>query len=492
MGPDQVPVIFIKTFSVHLIEALYKIFNKSNNIGIFPKIWGTSFVTPIPKKGDKQNVVNYRSVVKTSIFGKLFDSLIEGQLSKYLRRTIVGEQHGFMPRRSTCSNLATYSTYIVGKLKNKQQVDSVYTDMKSAFDRVDHGILLFKLKNIGVIGTALEWIGSFLKNRRLVVKIKNYKSYEYEATSGVPQGSHCGPLLFLFMINDLFDCVEHSQALMFADDFKLFRTITCQEDQIKLQSDLNNVNEWAKNNGFEFNVGKCAVVSFYGSKFDKYPYFLDRQELVRVDSVKDLGVYFDSTYTFEVHIKYIINKAMKKLGFIQRFSRNFKDSSIFLQLYKTLVKPILTYASEIWSPRTKTLTYEIEKLQHKFLRIYAYRIGTPLPFNQHNYSEILRATKLPTLEDSRGYQDVLFVFKVINQLIDSSDLLDRLNWHVPARILRPTGMVFAKEVDDVYLHRSVLSRAGKIINEKLGDIDLNFASLSEFKKITRQRILFTL
>lgn len=491
LGPDKIPVKFIKSFGDYLIKPLYIIYNKSNKSGKIPALWKTSYVTPVPKKGDKQNVVNYRSIVKNSIFSKMFDSLVETQLSHYLRRTVNCRQHGFMPRRSTCSNLAIYSKYINNNLKLKNQIDSVYTDMRAAFDKVDHDILLQKLERIGVIGNMLKWVESFLKNRKLIVKVKNYESYEFVATTGVPQGSHCGPLLFIFMINDLINNIEHSEILLFADDFKLFKAIKSHDDYLMLQSDLNKVHIWAQNNGFEFNISKCVVITFYKLSYNKHTYFLDDKELVRVESVKDLGIYFDCSLSFEIHIKYIVNKALKKLGFIQRFSRNFRDPRVFLQLYKVLVKPILTYASEIWSPNTNILSYEIEKIQHRFLRAFSYRIGTPMLYNDHNYSDILQKANIPTLESSRKYQDVLFLYKIINSMVDSSELLGDTNWHVPARSLRPTNITFSKESGtNEFLHKNVLTRASMLVNEKLGDIDFNFVSISKFKKLIRIKILF--
>lgn len=427
MGPDKIPVVFVKTFVEYLIKPLYLIFEKSNITGVFPTIWKYSYVTPVPKKGDKGDVKNYRSIVKNSIFAKMFDALVESQLSCHLKRIITCRQHEFMSKRSTTSNLAIYSTYIADNLKTKCQVDSIYTDMRSAFDRVNHDILISKLQRVRVVGSALKWVKSFLKDRQLKVKIKNYESFEFEATSGVPQGSHCGPLLFIFMINDLINCIQHSELLLFADDFKLFKAIKSYEDRLLLQSDLDNVLKWANDNKFEFNVGKCAIISFYKFEFFKYSYFIDGNELPRVETIKDLGLFFDSTFTFEPHIQFVINKSLKKLGFIQRFSKHFSDPTVFLQLYKSLVNPQLTYASEIWSPANDGLSYSLEKVQNKFLRFYSYRIGKPMLQTEHDYTELLKISGLPTLASSRIYQDVLFVYKIINSLVDSVELLGSIN-----------------------------------------------------------------
>ena len=102
--------------------------------------WKTAYITPVPKKGEKENVVNYRCIVKNSIFGKILDFLDEAKYSKYMRKYVIRSQHGFIPKRSTTSNLAVYSQCIVKNLKAKNQVDAIYINMREAFDKVDQKI----------------------------------------------------------------------------------------------------------------------------------------------------------------------------------------------------------------------------------------------------------------------------------------------------------------------------------------------------------------
>ena len=127
------------------------------------------YVTTVPKKGDEQNVANYCSIVKNFIFGKMLDFINEARFSEYMRKYAVDSQHGFMPMRSTMSNLAVYSQFINKKLKNQKQVDAIYTDMRAAYDKDDHKILLKKLQKMGIVGNALKWVESFLINCKLIV-----------------------------------------------------------------------------------------------------------------------------------------------------------------------------------------------------------------------------------------------------------------------------------------------------------------------------------
>lgn len=281
--------------------------------------------------------------------------------------------------------------------------------MKSAFDCVNHSMLISKLSSYGIVGNLLNWIQSFLSNRKLLVKNKEFISDEFVATSGVPQGSHCGPLFFNIGINDLPSVVKYSKCLMFADDLKIYKEISSPHDASLLQLDINNVNKWIVANDFMFNIKKCFVISFNTGDSTYFEYSIDGVFILeRVSEIKDLGVIFDSNLNFISHINYISLKSSKLLSFITRQSIDFKNPSTFRILYLTLVRPILLYASPIWTPRYCTHSKKIESIQHRFLRIIAYKMGCPLDRFDHNYSEIALKVNICSLESLRIYYDILF------------------------------------------------------------------------------------
>ena len=118
-----------------------------------------------------------------------------------------------------------YVEAVADNIDKRIQTDSVYTDLSKAFDKVDHAILIEKLLRFGVGGSLLKWFHSYLTDRAMHVVINGERSASINVTSGVPQGSHFGPLLFLIFVNDIVDCFQHSMAYMFADDLKILRPI---------------------------------------------------------------------------------------------------------------------------------------------------------------------------------------------------------------------------------------------------------------------------
>lgn len=429
-GPDGIPAALLKGCVCSLSRPLYYIFNLSLTSGIFPGYWKTSFITPIFKSGNRGDVSNYRGICIQSVIPKLFDKLISDQLARVCSGIVVNEQHGFSRGKSTVTNLLCYQQALLGAFERGVQVDAVYTDFSKAFDRVSHKLLVHKLRALGFGSQIVGWFDSFLSDRSQCVRINNYISKQIQVFSGVPQGSHCGPLLFNLFINDLGDVINDSGYLLFADDLKVFRVIESMVDRQLLQEDLNNIYKWSSTNGLQLNLKKCFCMSFGRMhNLQRNRYLLNDTLLDSVMEIRDLGILLDSQLTFRGHITNIVQLGLRNLGFITRYSKYFTPNT-FKLLYCSLVRSGLEYASVIWAPHYNNHVLELERVQRKFLRTLAFRSNIRIHNDQDyhlNYNLVLSMFDLRTLEWRRSTADALFLYKLLNGVIYCPLLLQSIS-----------------------------------------------------------------
>ena len=224
----------------------------------------------------------------------------------------------------------------------------------------------------------------------LSVRIKRNLSDPFVATSGVPQGSHLGPLLFILFINDVPSGLTFCSILIFADDIKIFSGIKCFYDQICLQRDLDRIYLWACTNKLKLNINECKILSIFRTWSDRllFNWSSNNEVLEAVDNNKDSGEIHQSNFEFDIHVKTVTAKANKLLGFVKRSTEEIKSYLSQVQLYKSIVRPVLLYGSIIWSPAKVVLTDELENVQHKFFKYAAFKMGKPMNYANYDYSSI--------------------------------------------------------------------------------------------------------
>ena len=241
----------------------------------------------------------------------------------------------------------------------------------------------------------LLWLTSYLNDRTCQIRIKNEISSSFSITSGVPQGSNIGPILFNSFVNDILSALIDFKILSNADDIHIFTKITSGNDAEFLQVALNEVATWSSQNGLKLNIAKCNIICFYrGSSCFLYDYLIGSLKLNRVNFIKDLGVIFMDKLSFCKHLEMAIFKAFKMLCFIFRNTASFKTASSLITLYRSLVLLNLLYWSLIWSPYQIYLTNLLELVQHKFLRDLSYKFFVPMTRFDHNYSSISKQVDL--------------------------------------------------------------------------------------------------
>lgn len=482
VAPDNVAPIFLKMCKTTLAYPLVKIFNLSLQKGEFLDTWKFSFVTPIYKSGSKQDVTNYRPISKLQIIPKVFEALVKKRMFDAVRQGISENQHGFVSGRSTTTNLTLFSNFCIKGIERGNQVDAVYTDFSKAFDRVQHNILVKKLELMGFHSNFLKWIHNYLIGRIQYVKIGSSLSSVIKNNSGVPQGSHLGPLLFILFINDLPARIKHSDCLLYADDLKLFKSIKSIEDCTRLQNDIDTVSKWCIENVLYLNVSKCKIISFTRSLDPLlYHYNILNETLMRVEYQKDLGVVFDTKLKFNLHYDYIISKANSLLGFIKRNSKEFHDPYTLKSLYVSLIRSILEYACCIWCPSYANSINRIESVQRKFTR-YAIRKLNWTDNIMPPYDVRCTLIDLKPLHSRRKYYLIMLARDALLNYIDCPALLALYSIYAPSRPLRQRQFFFVPRHFTNYGLNDPVSNSSSMFNSVCDVVDLNL-SRQAFKNI---------
>ncbi|KAG7306323.1 hypothetical protein JYU34_008933 [Plutella xylostella] len=355
-------------------------------------------------------------------------------------------------------------------MDNGFQVDAVYTDYSKAFDKIPHNILVKKLDLFGIHGNLLRWLDSYLRNRSQAVSIKGYLSSFIPISSGVPQGSHLGPLLFNIFINDVTNILNNSDSLLYADDTKIFMKVSSLDDCHNLQADLNNLIQYCNKNKVKLNIDKCCVISFTRKKNKiLYDYNFQDISLRRVTEVRDLGVHLDSELSFRRHYDIITAKAYKMLGFIFRQSKDFKSPTTLILLFNSFVRSILEYASTVWNPQYQNHIYNIERIQNKFIKRLKYK------FKNFDTNSFL------SLETRRDMRDQMFLHKIINNHIDSPYLLGKMALYCKGNSRHPKTFVI-KNCSSNYTKNRFAIRACESYNKSHHKTDIFSENLINFKK----------
>ena len=206
----------------------------------------------------------------------------------------------------------------------------------------------------------MAWIGDFLDGRQQRVVVEGRSSRPTAVTSGVPQGSVLGPVLFLVYINDLPSTTD-SEVRLFADDTIIYREVKSERDCRALQEDLIKLESWEKDWQMEFHPDKCNVMHITRKRKPiSFTYMLHGQPLKDVTQAKYLGVTLSNDLKWNHHVKGIANKANRTLGFIKR-NLQISSPEIKSRAYMGLVRPSLEYACTVWDPHTTVNAYALDK-----------------------------------------------------------------------------------------------------------------------------------
>ena len=390
---------------------------------------------------------------------------------------LLDTQFGFRSHHSCESQLLLTVDDLARGINNRQQIDIGILDFSKAFDKVPHLRLLHKLEHYGVVGNTLTWLTAFLSGRSQQVALNGVLSSPVEVTSGVPQGSVLGPILFLVYINDIAAGIQ-SNLRLFADDCILYKPINCPEDHTVLQQDLNTLTDWATLWQMEFNIRKCNILQISNTHTKStYTYTMHGIPLTYVNEHKYLGVWMNNTLQWHTHVTKTCNKANRTLGFLQR---NLKNAPTHLKqlAYRQLVLPLMDYCATIWDPYHQGDIKRLEMVQRRAARFVLNR-----PWNHtgnESVNEMLSVLKWPLLQARRKYLRLVLLFNVVNHLLYIPDqYLPSPATLSSTRSNHPLKFYHYQPSNDIYRY-SFFPRTIPEWN-KLPFADIATQSLAEFK-----------
>ena len=350
-GPDGIDAALLKSVRDPASLYLHKIFVKSLNLGRIPADWRVATVIPVHKKGSRHDTSNYRPISLTSLPSKLLEHIIISNIMQFLASEMLlsDDQFGFRSGASCELLLVKLTDFVTASMDLGHQVDIVTIDMEKAFDRVPHLSLLHKLQAYGVSLDICDWYAEFLSGRTLRVRIGDTLSPSCPVTSGVPQGSVSGPVLFLLYINDILDFCKNTsiKLFMFADDITL---VGRSSDSLDMQKCLDHCSNWCNAWGMRVHPSKCEAMRITRSLSKSPPsYCIGSLPVPVVDSVRCLGVTLDSRLDWTRHIQSICATARSRLAFFARLLK-LANPRLRETVFNCIVRPQLNFAVCVWDP----------------------------------------------------------------------------------------------------------------------------------------------
>lgn len=341
---------------------------------VFPSCWKKAIVSPIHKSGSTSTISNFRPISVLPNMGQLLERVAHSQICSFLDTTklLFRYQFGFRAKHSTKHACTCLLDEIIVARDSNLFCAVAFVDLSKAFDTINHEILIAKLsRQFGFSSAAADWVKSYLTNREQRVCVEGVESDFLPVSSGVPQGSILGPLLFIMFINDMWHSLAHSRLILYADDASLLVTAsTTASLQDKLNFDLNSLAEYCCKHKLFINTKKTKVMVFSPTcpSLDNLIFNIRGENIEIVDTFKYLGYHFDRRLSFTSEASHICAKLSRGSSIIAR-CKAFLDCKLLFNLFNCLILPYINYSHTMLAFTNKRDFLKLESIYNNVGKI---------------------------------------------------------------------------------------------------------------------------
>ena len=395
-GKDGVTNAALRHLPLKYIAGLTRLFSAILRLGYFPQVWKEGLVIMIPKPGKNQRrPEGFRPITLLSSSAKLFEKLTLPLLMAHLQPR--PEQFGFRSGHSTTLQVARILHFAATAINRKESAVAAFLDVASAFDRVWHPGLLWKILHAGMPHHLALVLAAFLQGRTFRVRLEGCISRSHPIAAGVPQGSTWSPALYSCYTDDI-PVQQDATLALYADDIALIsKSLNHIHAAVKLQRALDLLPNWLAEWRLTINVTKTQAISFGVHLKPPPPLSLLGQRIDWSPQATYLGVVVDRRLTMIGHVRHATSSAKTALFLLRPLLRSHLPLRIKLALYKSYVRPRLTYAAPAWYALTNPcLRKNLQVVQNIALR----RV-TQAPYFVRN-ATLLRDLKMESLEEHIG------------------------------------------------------------------------------------------
>ena len=466
-GLDGISARIVKMAAPYISLPLTHIINLSLCTGSIPQDWKCAKIVPVFKKGCRTERANYRPISVLPVLSKVIERIVHKQTMDYLCRNLLlfSKQSGFRKSHSTTTALLNLTEDLLNGMDKGLVTGFVALDLKRAFDTVDHGILIEKLRMYGFNEASVLWFMNYLRGRTQCTCVNGSLSPLSEVEFGVPQGSILGPMLFLLFINDISESVKHCQLSLYANDTCLYvSSLDPYHIEKCINQDLKTIASWLSANNLILNASKTEYIMIGSRKKLKdfhdcgVKFHINGNYLNEVYHCKYLGVVLDPNLTWNLHVEHIRCKVIKNM-FLFRKARPFIDQNVAKTLYYTIIQSHLDYCSPVWSNAANNVLKKLHVLQKRALRIVL-----KSDFSTRS-SDLYHMTYVDPIDLRWKKTNVLLLFKAMHLQNMPSYLSSRIQMKSNPYMLRNSiSQILLPKPKTGFLKRSFTYTSSKIFN----------------------------